>query len=168
MILVLKIKWGLGPSIWIWGKWAQNRFWDITRQPPVRFSQTNPHFVQNFMKRTGIFFLPEIQTPKGPGPQYRDLGQTGPKLFFGRNLATTCQIFTNNSSFCSKFYDQHFSFFFFLKFQSDMGTGSCYEDLGEMGPKWFLGHNLATTCQIFPYNPSFYSEFHEKDWTFFY
>ena len=64
MILVLKIKWGLGPSIWIWGKWAQNHFWDITRQPPVRFSQANPHFVQNFMKRTGIFFTRNLD-PQG-------------------------------------------------------------------------------------------------------
>ena len=40
------LKWWLGPSMWIWGKWAQNGFWGITWQPPVRFSQKTPHFIQ--------------------------------------------------------------------------------------------------------------------------
>ena len=48
-ILFLKIKYyrWLGSSMSIWGKWVQNGFWRTT--PLVRFSQKNPHFIENFM-----------------------------------------------------------------------------------------------------------------------
>ena len=34
-----------------------------------------------------------------------------------------------------------------------MWVGALHEDLGQMGKKWFLRHNLATTCQNFTNNP---------------
>ena len=65
--LNFSLTWGLGPNTWIWGKWAQNGFWGITWQPPVRFFRTTPHFIQNFMKKTGVFFIENLD-PKGLGP----------------------------------------------------------------------------------------------------
>ena len=57
---------GLGHVTKIWGKWAQNGFWGITWQPPVRFFHATPHFIQNFMKKTGLFFTENLD-PKGAG-----------------------------------------------------------------------------------------------------
>ena len=34
-----------------------------------------------------------------------------------------------------------------------MWVGALHENLGQMGKKWFLRHNLATTCQNFTNNP---------------
>ena len=45
---------GLGHSDLFQGKWAQNSLSDITLEPHIQFSQTNPHFVQNFVSHTKL------------------------------------------------------------------------------------------------------------------
>ena len=55
----------------------------------------------------------------------------------------------------------------FAKIYSHMGTETWFVDLGHMGPKCFSDHNLATTCQTFSNNPSFYSKFYDKHLTTF-
>ena len=91
----------------------------------------------------------------------------GPMWFLVHNLTTTCQIFTNKLSFYSKIYDQHVAFFIYeiLVAHGDwylvctFGVNMIFQ---EIFPKWFFRHNLATTCQIFTKNLSFYSKFYDK------
>ena len=45
---------GLRPSDHFQGKWAQNGLPDITLEPHIEFSQTTPHFVQNFVSHTEL------------------------------------------------------------------------------------------------------------------
>ena len=45
---------GLGPSNHFQGKQAQNGLPDITLEPHIQFSQTTPHFVQNFVLHTKL------------------------------------------------------------------------------------------------------------------
>ena len=76
----------------------------------------------------------------GTGTQFVDLGQMHPKWFFGHNLATNCQIFTNHS-FYSEFYDQHLKLFF-LKFsftwrlRLNLQIWSKWTENGFLGVTW--------------------------------
>ena len=148
-----------------WGRWTQNGFWGIIWQQPVRFSHTTLHLIQNFMKKTGLFFIENFKPQRGLGPSIEIWGKGAQNYFFGLNFATTCQIFINNPSFFSKFYDQHFAILFFLKkrkvsitWRLGPGTQICVKQ----AQNGFWGHNLATTCQIFTNNLSFYSKFYNQ------
>ena len=94
--------WRLGPSRWIWGKWAQNGFWGIKNgQPLVRFTQKT--LILEFHKNKIRLFIENLDPQVGWALIIEIWGKWAWNNFLGITLAIACQIFTNNPSFCLKF-----------------------------------------------------------------
>ena len=116
------------------------------------------------MERLDFFFNWKFRPPRGLGPSIEISGKQAQHCFLG----ITWQPLARFSQIPFILFKILWPTLFFWKFSLTWGLGPSMQIWGKWAQNGFCVITMATTCQIFTYNPSFDSKFHEKDWTFLY